>query len=90
MEENLSVYMQNLKSSTTTVIELCFVKKKKHEKHEQICENHVHLYFVPCVIIFCMQLLFTFFHLDALKGQVELKLKVKTENSLCIVTVDPL
>ena len=51
-----------------------------------ICENYVCLYFIPPVIFSSNFLLVVTFphvlHLDVLRRQIELKLKVKTEISL--------
>ena len=53
-----------------------------------ICENYVCLYFIPPVIFSSNFLLVVTFshvlHLDVLRRQIELKLKVKTEISLCM------
>ena len=48
--------MQNFKSSTASVIEFCFFMKMK----KRIRENHVYLYFIPCVIFSSMQVFYTF------------------------------
>ena len=62
------------------------MKKKKKKK---ICENYVCLYFIPLVIFSSNFLLVVTFSqvlhlLDVLRRQIELKLKAKTEISLCM------
>ena len=50
-------------------------------KEETICENHVYLYFAPCVIFSSIFLNVPFshvLHLDAIRSQSELKMKMKT------------
>ena len=58
----------------------------KEEDEEE--ENHVYLYFGPHMIfssIFLHAVTFSHvLHLDVLKSQIGLKLKVKTEISLCM------
>ena len=71
-----------------------FSKEEEEEDEEEeegtwtICENYVCLYFIPPVIFSSNFLLVVTFshvlHLDVLRRQIELKLKVKTEISLCM------
>ena len=62
--------MQNFKSSTAIVVELRFFLKIKKKMKMKNLENHVFLYFIPCVIFLCMQLLL---HLDVLRRQIEIE-----------------
>ena len=68
--------MQNFKSSTATVIELCFFMKKQKMK-KKIFENHIYLYSVPHVTFsFNFLHAVTFLHvlhLDVLRGQIEIE-----------------
>ena len=61
---------------------------KKKKKNMANLKNHVYLYFGPHMIfssIFLHAVTFSHvLHLDVLKGQIGLKLKVKTEISLCM------
>ena len=63
-------------------------KKKKKKNMDKICENCVYLYFTPPVIFsstFWHAVTFSHvLHLDVLRRQIELKLKVKIEISLCM------
>ena len=71
------VRMQNFKSSTATVIELCFMKKKKM-KNLFTCTSYLMWHFHPIVF---MQLLFYMFS-TLMSLEDRLKLKVKTKISL--------
>ena len=68
-----------------------FAFSKEEDEDEEtctICENCVYLYFTPPVIfssIFLHAVTFSHvLHLDALRRQIELKLKAKIEISLCM------
>ena len=54
----------------------------------QVCENHVYLYFIPGVTFSSNFLhavtFYMFFTLMSLKDRLRLKLKVKTQISLCM------
>ena len=75
------------------LVSFAFSKEEEEEDEEEertwtICENYVYLYFTPPVIFSSNFLLVvTFSHvldLDVLRRQIELKLKVRTEISLCM------
>ena len=65
-----------------------FASSKRRRRTWTICENYVYLYFTPPVIfssIFLHAVTFSHvLHPGVLKGQIGLKLKVKTEISLCM------
>ena len=73
--------MQSFKFIGAMVSEICVFKRRR-----RICRNHIYLYFVSCVIFsynFLHAVTFLHvLHLDVLRSQIELKLKVKTENFL--------
>ena len=72
--------MQNFKSSTATVIELCFMKKKKIEEDEDEEDEEsvkIYLYFIPHVTVSSMKLRFYMFStLMSSEDRLRLKLKV--------------
>ena len=69
------------------VSEIRFFKRRRRRTWT-ICENYVYLYFTPPVIfssIFLHAVTFSHvLHLDVLRRQIELKLKVIIEISLCM------
>ena len=79
--------MQNFRFIGAMVSEFRFFKRRRRRTWT-ICENYVYLYFIPPVIfssIFLHAVTFSHvLHPDVLKGQIGLKLKVKTEISLCM------
>ena len=68
------------------LVSFAFSKEEDEEEHGQSVKT-VCLYFIPPVIFSSNFLLVVTFshvlHLDVLRRQIELKLKVKTEISLC-------
>ena len=78
--------MQNFRFIGAMVSEFRFFKKRR--RTWTIYENHVYLYFEPHMIfssIFLHAVTFSHvLHLDVIGSQIELKLKVKTEISLCM------
>ena len=68
------------------VSEFRFFKRRRRRRRWTICESYVCLYSPPVIFSSNFLLVVTFshvLHLDALRRQIELKLKVKTEISLC-------
>ena len=72
------------------LVSFTFSKEEEDEEqqHGQICENYAYPYFTPSGIFSPNFLLVVTFshvlHVDVLRRQIELKLKVKTEISLCM------
>ena len=80
--------MQNFRFIGAMVSEFHFFKKKKMKKKKNMGQFDVYLYSGPHMIfssIFLHAVTFSHvLHLDVLKSQIGLKLKVKTEISLCM------
>ena len=77
--------MQIFRFIGAMVSEFRFFKKKMKKK--KMMENHVYLYFGPHIFssIFWHAVTFSHvLHLDVVRSQIELKLKVKSEISLCM------
>ena len=63
--------------------------EEEAEEEGRICENHVYLYFIPHVIfsshfLHAVTFFYLFSTLMSLEDRLRLKLKVKTEISLCM------
>ena len=86
--------MQNFKSSTATVIELRFFMKKKKKrmkkkmkKMKNLRKSYLPVFHTSCDIFiqfFACSYFLHVLHLDVLRGQIEIELRVKTNISLCM------
>ena len=80
--------MQNFRFIGATVSEFRFFKKKKKKKNmDNLCKSCLPVFHTSCDIfiqIFANCYFSHVLHLDVLRRQIELKLKVKTEISLCM------
>ena len=67
----MPVLVQNFKSSTAAVIELCFFMRKKKMKNPYLRDFHT-----LCDIFIQFLHAVTFLHVDVLRGQIEIETNI--------------